>query len=812
MNLSGKRERLVVIGNGMAGVACIEEILKLDPKRYDIAVFGKEKHPNYNRVLLSYILTGEMTLEDITLNDFNWYKEKGISLYTGCRVTEIRRGKRVVVSQDGRETPYDKLILATGSRPFIPPVTGIEKEGVVSFRDIDDCKRIKDASDGSKRAVVMGGGLLGLEAARGLLSLDMEVTVVHLMDRLMERQLDSNASNLLREDLEGYGINVLFEKETVEILGNGKVEGIRFKDGGSLDADIVVMAVGIMPNMELPRSSGVYCEKGVLVSDTMQTYDPSIYAVGECVQHRGMTFGLVAPLFEQAKVLANHLAGDGRLVFVNKPVSTKLKIPGIDLYSAGTISENNGTETIEYIDRGVRVYKKLFLREGKIDGILLYGDTVDGPRLFQHLIEGQDISQKRQYILFGEGMVGKSTTSIDALPDNAIICGCNGVTKGMIVEAIEKKGLFTREDVKKETKASSSCGGCGILVDQILESILGSSFQGRLEPASICECTKYTRDDVIKNIREKRLKSVREIMETLGWETVGCEECRPAMNYYLSMIWPKDYEDDPTSRLVNERLHANIQKDGTFSVVPRMYGGVSSPEELRRIADVAAKYNAPLVKLTGGQRIDILGINKEDLPDVWRDLDMHSGYAYGKAVRTVKTCVGSQFCRYGTQDSLDLGISMEKRFEGLWTPAKIKIGVNGCPRSCAESAIKDVGIIGIVGGWEIYVGGCGGTNIRVADLLTTVESTEDLMEIISAFLQYYREEAHYGERTSKWIQRIGLDAVKRPVVEDTDERKALCNRLDDALSVVTDPWKERTATAVRDNSPVISVSKDINMH
>ncbi|MFQ5354435.1 MAG: nitrite reductase large subunit NirB, partial [Thermodesulfobacteriota bacterium] len=513
--------------------------------------------------------------------------------------------------------------------------------------------------------------------------------------------------------------------------------------------------------------------------------------VGECVQHRGATFGLVAPLFEQARVLANHLAGDGRLSFVNKPVSTKLKVPGIELYSAGVVTGNKGAETIEFFDRGLRKYKKLLVRKNKIEGILLYGDTSDGPRLFAHLMEGRDISEKRHTILFADSISGKPTDAVEAMADETIICGCNGVTKGAIVEAIEKKGLFTREDVERETRAATSCGGCGTLVEQILEATLGSDFQGSSETRGICGCTKYTRDDLVKNIRESRLTSVGAVMDVLGWETVGCEKCRPAINYYVSMVWPRECSDDPTSRVVNERVHANIQKDDTFSVVPRMYGGVTTPEELRRIAEVAEKYSVPLVKVTGGQRLDLLGIEKQDLPAVWGDLGMSSGYAYGKALRTVKTCVGATFCRYGTQDSMGLGVALEKRFEGLWTPAKVKMGVTGCPRNCAESAIKDVGIIGITGGWEVYVGGCGGTRTRGAELLCTVAADEEALEITAAFLQYYREEAVYGERTFQFLKRIGLEAAKKDVVENKSTREELVSRLEEAMSVVSDPWKAR---------------------
>ncbi len=788
--MKDEKKRLVVVGNGMAGAAALEEIIKLDPERYDITVFGKERHPNYNRVLLTELLMEEKSLSEITLNDESWYAERGIELCSGSAIVEIDRARRLVRTASGDETPYDTLILATGSVPFMPPIPGIDKEGVLTFRDIKDCESIRKRAESASGAVVVGGGLLGLEAARGLSALGMDVTVVHLMESLMERQLDSVAADYLREDLEELGIKVLLGKKTESLTGNGSVTGMDFSDGERLDAEMVVMAAGIRPNIELAQKSGIYCERGIVVGDTMQSFDPAIYAVGECTQNRGETFGLVAQVFDQARVVANHLAGDCRLSFKNRPVSTKLKIPGIALYSAGTISE--GGDTIEYHDRGARVYKRLFIKEGRLDGIVMYGDVASGPTLFGRLIAGDDISARRMELLTGAGS-GAGGSPIDAMTDETIICGCNGITKGMVVEAVKTKGLFTLDDVKRETKASTSCGGCSDVVERVLESVLGSSFKSETGERSICACTKYTRDDVIKNIREKELRTVGEVMETLGWETVGCDDCRPALNYYLGMIWPTAAVDDYSSRLVNERFHANIQKDETFSVVPRMYGGVATSDELRRIADVADNYDVPLIKITGGQRIDLLGIPRDKLRNVWKDLDMPSGFAYAKALRTVKTCVGSRFCRFGTQDSLSLGIDMEKALEGLWMPAKVKLGVTGCPRNCAEAPIKDVGVVCVNGGFEIYVGGCGGINTRAGDLMCTVESEEEVLEVTSAFLQLYREEANYGERTFKWIERTGLESVKKAVVGDIEERGELTSRMSIARSVTTDPWAERIA-------------------
>ena len=785
------KEKLVVIGAGMAGLACIEEILKLDTERYEISMFGGEPHLNYNRVLLSHVLRGEKEIKDLYLHDRPWYETRGVKVIAGVKAVELRRKSRAVVFDDRSVAPYSKLILATGSRPFMPKLEGIDKHGVVTFRDLADCDKIKGlAAGGAKKAAVIGAGLLGLEAAYSLLSLGMEVTVVHIADRLMERQLDRQAGALLRADIERLGIKVMLGKETSAVLGNGKVRGLRFKDGSSMEADMAVVSTGVVPNDELARSSGIYCEKGIVVSDIMQTFDPAVYAVGECIQHRGRTFGLVSSVFEQARVLADHLAGSARLIFKDRPSSVRLKIPSIDIYSAGRMDEEC-QDSIEYRDMAEKIYKRLFIKENRLEGILLYGDTSSGPMLFSYMQGNEDISAKRRSLLAGpalSGMAGGET-----LADSAIVCGCNGVTKGAIVDAIRKKGLFTRDDVKRETKAASSCGGCATLVDRLLEETLGVDFQGQREPERLCACTMYSKEDILKNIRENGLKSVDEVMDAMGWLSVGCDTCRPAINYYTSMVWPEHHVEDPTSRLINERVHANIQKDNSFSVIPRMYGGVVSPEELKRIADTAIKYKVQLVKLTGGQRIGLFGLKKEDLPKVWKDIGLPSGYAYGKALRTVKSCVGSLFCRYGTQDSLNLAVTLEKRLEGLWMPAKVKMGVSGCHRNCSESLIKDIGITGISGEWKIYAGGCGGIELKKGDLLAEAKTETEAIEITSAFIQLYREEAEYGERTFKWLERRGIASIRKAVVQDLKSRRALISRLESTLSATKDPWKTKAS-------------------
>jgi nitrite reductase (NADH) large subunit len=575
--------------------------------------------------------------------------------------------------------------------------------------------------------------------------------------------------------------------------------GVRFKDGSEIAADLVVMAIGIRPNTGLAEAAGLYCNRGIVVNDTMQTYDPKIYAVGECAAHRGVAYGLVAPLFEMAKVCANHLAHFGIGRYQGSVSSTKLKVTGIDLFSAGNFAGGDGAEEIVLNDALGGVYKKIVLRDDRIVGTVLYGDTTDGSWYFQLLRDAQSVAGIRDQLMFGQGHLGNSghqgQSRAVAMADTMEVCGCNGVCKGAIVKAIKEKGLFTLDDVRKHTKASSSCGSCTGLVEQILASTVGGAYQpqaAKLKP--LCGCTDYTHEEVRRTIREQKLLSIPAAMKFLEWrEPNGCASCRPALNYYLLCAWPHEVRDDPQSRFINERAHANIQKDGSFSVVPRMFGGITNSDQLRRIADVVDKYKIPTVKVTGGQRIDLLGVRKEDLPKVWRDLDMPSGHAYAKALRTVKTCVGSEWCRFGVQDSTNMGIDLEKDLWRMYAPHKVKMAVSGCPRNCAESGVKDVGVIGVDSGWEIYVGGNGGIKTEVAQFLCKVKTREEVLEYAGAFLQLYREEARYLDRTVHYVKRVGLDEIKKRIVEDAANRKALYARLKHALEGEPDPWKERAA-------------------
>ncbi len=795
-----KKQHLVMIGNGMAGVRTLEELIKLAPDLYDITVFGAEPHPNYNRILLSPVLAGEQTLDEIVLNDWSWYTEHGITLHAGYTVTDVNRAGRTVhaVNAAGEKisAPYDRLLMATGSNPFILPVPGHDLPGVLAYRDIADTQAMIDAAGKYRNAVVIGGGLLGLEAANGLMKRGMNVTVVHVAPTLMERQLDNTAGHMLQQSLEERGMRFLIGAQTQELVAgpDGRVTAVKFKDGTEAPAELVVMAVGIRPNTALAEKMRLHVNRGIVVSDTMQTVtDGRIYAVGECAAHRGIAYGLVAPLFEQGKVVANHLAEFGIGRYQGSLTSTKLKVTGIDLFSAGDFQGGEDTEEIVLSDPFGGVYKKLVIKGDKLVGACLYGDTVDGSWYFKLLREGRSVADIRERLMFGESNIGdtghEGHNKAAAMADSDEVCGCNGVTKGTICKAIKDKGLFTLEEVRKHTKASASCGSCTGLVEQLLMFTAGGDYSASPRTKAMCGCTEHGHQAVRDAIRDNHLLTVQDVMRSLNWQTPdGCPSCRPALNYYLISTWPKEAQDDPQSRFINERSHANIQKDGTYSVVPRMWGGETNASELRRIADVVDKYAIPTVKVTGGQRIDLLGVKKEDLVGVWQDLGMPSGHAYAKALRTVKTCVGSEWCRMGTQDSTQMGKDLERALWRMYAPHKVKLAVSGCPRNCAESGIKDVGVIGVDSGWEIYVGGNGGIKTEVAHFLVKLKTAAEVLEYSGAFLQLYREEGWYLERTVHYIGRVGLDYVKKRILDDAEGRRALWERLQFALDGEPDPW------------------------
>ncbi|GAB2607177.1 nitrite reductase [NAD(P)H] [Paractinoplanes abujensis] len=796
------RQRLVVIGNGMAGARTVEEILARGGD-FAITMFGDEPYGNYNRIMLSNVLAGVEDESGIFLNDLSWYADNGITLHTGTRIERIDRFARMVYATDGTATPYDKLIIATGSRAFVPPIPGLHRpgrgyhQGVFAFRTLDDTRAMIRYAKEHERAVVIGGGLLGLEAARGLQNHLPHVTLIHAAGHLMNAQLNEVAGETLRATIERkLGIEVVVSAQTTEILGKHAVTGVRLADGRVIGCDVVVVAAGIRANAEMAAASGLVVERGIVVDDQMRAQDEDdIYAVGECAQHRGETYGLVAPLWDQAKVLADHLTGVNPFAeYHGSQVATKLKVAGVDVASMGLKEpERDDDESLTFTEPGKGVYKNVIIRDGRLVGATMVGDVKKVAFLMQAFDRGLALPEERAELMFDLGGPA-GEVKVEDMPDDEQVCNCNGVSKGAICSTVQS-GCKTVSGVMDKTRAGKGCGTCKPIVQRIVEWAAGGEVEEDPAASYYVPGIPMPKPELMNAIRLHDLRSVSSVFATLGGE----EDAKSKMGLasLLKMMWGGDYVDERDARFINDRVHANIQRDGTFSVVPQMKGGVTTPAQLRRIAEVAEKHEVPMVKLTGGQRIDLLGIPKEKLPEVWADLDMPSGYAYGKSFRTVKTCVGSDFCRFGVGDSTALGIALEERYQGIEGPGKMKLAVTGCPRNCAEAYVKDLGVVAIDGGkWEIYVGGAAGAHIRKGDLLTTVDSADEVMVLTGRFLQYYRENANWLERTYAFVPRIGIDRVREIVVDDKDGIAAgLDAAMEASVAAYRDPWKDRDQPA-----------------
>lgn len=767
------KQKLILVGNGMAGMRCIEEILKHAPDSFEITIFGSEPHVNYNRIQLSAVLQGT-TFEDITINERAWYHEQNIRLYTGETVIKIDTGKQVVITDINRVVSYDRLILATGSLPFILPVPGADLEGAITFRTIEDCQKMMGTAKRYQTAVVIGGGVLGLEAAKGLLNLGMEVTVVHNGRNLMDRQLDETAAKMLQQELEQQGMSFLFEKETLEFTGKSRVERVGFMDGTQIAADLVVMAVGVRPNIQVAKESGIETNRGILVNDYLETNIPNVYSVGECVEHRGIVYGLVKPLYDQGKILAQRICGVEGKGYEGTVLSTQLKVSGVDVFSVGQFNDER-FKSIEIYDQVDGVYKKLVFDDSKMVGAVLFGDTSDRTRLLDMILKKQDVSDIEKVTLF-QSSSGSGNT-VASMAQSEMICNCNGVTKGAIIEAVQKNGLTTVEQVKKCTKASASCGGCKPLVSDLLSYIQSDDFDELIEHKPLCSCTSLMEDDVVYEMQMKGLSSVQEVMDVLDWQNkTGCATCLPALAYYIGMIYP-EYERQQETLFVSEKMNAILQQDGTYTVVPQMYGGKTTAEQLRTIAEVAEKFRISNVAVTSEQRIHLMGVKEEDLSAVWAALNMTLSATYGNMVQNVKTCIGEHVCRCDKQPSLQLAVNIEKRLEFLTTPYRMKMGVSACMHNGAGSTTKDIGVIGTGLGWEIYVGGSSGRHVRAGELLCLEAAMDNVIEIICCFIQYYRETANYLERTWQWVERVGLVHV-REILFDLELRQQLLMRLE----------------------------------
>ena len=797
------KERLVVIGNGMAGARLVEDVLALGGiDRFDIVMFGDEPYGNYNRILLSGVLAGTHDPRDIFINPLDWYTQSNIRLHAGVRATSVVRDTRTVEGDNGVRERFDRLVFATGSVPFVPPLTGLEgpdgrwRAGVFVFRTLDDCAGMVKYARQCRTAAVIGGGLLGLEAARGLLSLGIQVHVVHLMPHLMDVQLDRRAGRMLSASLSSMGVQVHVERRTRGVLGGESIEGLEFDDGSSLPCDMVVIAAGIRPHVEVARDAGLRVDRGIVVDDGLACPGaPGVYAVGECAQHRGQLYGLVAPLWDQASVLAHRLTGrDPRATYTGSAVSTKLKVAGVDLTVMGDKEPaNDDDEVVTYAESGRGVYKKVIVRDGRITGAILLGDGQAAPRLMQAFDSGEMVPDNRAELLFPSASGDGSASSIADLPDTAQVCNCNGVSKGRIVAAVQE-GCRTLKTLCELTRAGAGCGSCRPQVQALLEHAAGGLVTDDPAAHYYVRGVPLTKPQLVEAIRSRELRSVSAVFGALagGKEDPGS---KAGLASLLRTIWGREYVDERDARFINDRVHANIQRDGTFSVVPRIFGGVTSAAQLRRIADVADKYQVPMVKITGGQRIDLLGLRKEQLPDVWRDLDMPSGHAYTKAFRTCKTCVGTEFCRYGVGDSTGLGIRIEQRFQGLESPHKMKLATAGCPRNCSEATTKDIGAVAIEGGrWEIYIGGAAGSRVRKGDILCVVDTHGEALTFVGRFMQYYREQARYLERTYDFVERLGIERLRRVLVTDEE---GIVARLDadmnKAVADFVDPWLEAAA-------------------
>ena len=794
------RSRLVVIGNGMAGARLVEDVVARAPDAFEITIFGEEPYGNYNRILLSGVLAGTHDPKDIFINPLAWYAEHGVVLHAGVPVTRIDRARKHVVAADGREQPYDKLVIVTGSSPFVPPLdglvtdTGQYRDGIFVFRTLDDCHQIRSFARDVRRAAVIGGGLLGLEAARGLLELGVEVHVIHLARHLMEVQLDEGAGGLLRTALDKLGVHTHLERRTTAVLGAPRVSGLLFDDGSRLDCEMVVVSAGIRPNAALARAAGLTVERGIVVGDDLScANDPDVFAIGECAQHRGQVYGLVAPLWEQAQILADRLTGRNLgALYAGSRVSTKLKVMGVDLSVMGDKEPSPGDEVVQYSEPARGIYKRMLVRDGQLAGAILLGDPDSTPGLLQAFDRGFPLPDNRSEVLFPSARLD-AAFSAATLADDAQICNCNGVTKARLTSAIAD-GCRSLRALCDATRAGTGCGSCKPQVQQVLEAVAGNLVAD--DPASRFYVPSVPLDKpaLVEAIRARNLRSVSAVLAALA---DGREDAKSKVGLasLLKTLWGAEYEDERDSRFINDRVHANIQRDGTFSVIPRIYGGVTSPDHLRRIADVADKHDVKMVKITGGQRIDLLGIRKEKLPEVWRDLGMPSGHAYAKSFRTCKTCVGTDFCRYGVGDSTALGIAIERRFQGLESPHKMKLATAGCPRNCSEATTKDLGAVAIEGGrWEIYVGGGAGSKVRKGDVLCTVNTHDEVLQIMGRFMQYYREHAKYLERTYDFVERLGVARLRRLLIDDAD---GLCAALDAAVQAAVDayvdPWQEAAA-------------------
>ncbi len=765
-------QKIIVVGNGMVGYKFCEKLVQQAPEgQFSITVFGEESYHAYDRVHLSEYFENQ-SFENLEMSTRSWYEENNIELISGELIVSIDREDKTIKSYKGTEMSYDKLVMATGSSAFVPPFEGTEKDGVFVYRTIEDLDAIIDYSKKSKKAAVLGGGLLGLEAAKAMLDLNQETHVIEFASRLMPRQLDEAGSDSLVSKMEDIGVKLHMNKNTTKVAGNGKMTGLEFADETSLDADMLVISCGIKPRDELAKASGLEVgpRGGIVVDDLLKTNDPDIFAIGECALHKNFIYGLVAPGYEMADIVVNQLIGKNDKQFESYDMSTKLKLIGVDVASFGdAICENTPHKPIVFEDNLEGIYKRINISTDgkKLLGGILVGDADAYNMLLQVTLNGMALPPNPEDLILGAR--GGEELGME-LPDSAQICSCENVTKGDICKAIVEDGLEDIAAVKTCTKAGTGCGACSPIVGDIFSEQLKK--MGKTVKKVLCEHFEYSRQELFDIIKVKKINSYEELLNTVG-KGDGCEICKPAVASLMASIWNEMILSDnkDTSQDTNDRYLANIQKGGSYSVVPRIPGGEITPDKLIVIGQVAKKYDL-YTKITGGQRIDLFGARVNDLPDIWEELinaGFESGHAYGKSLRTVKSCVGSTWCRYGLHDSVTFSIEVEERYRGLRSPHKLKSAVSGCRRECAEAQSKDFGIIATEKGWNLYVCGNGGSNPQHAQLLAGDIDSETCLKYIDRFLMFYIKTAEPLNRTATWLNKLegGMDYLIDVVVNDS---------------------------------------------
>lgn len=794
------KERVIVIGNGMVGYKFCERLAEKDSEnKFQIVTFCEEPRPAYDRVHLSEYFTGK-SAEDLSMAKFDWYEENGVELHVGEKVSQIDNAAKRVITSSGKVVNYDKLVMATGSSPFVPPVPGIDKKGVFVYRTIEDLDAIKEYSKGARTCAVIGGGLLGLEAAKAAQDLGLTTHVVEFAPRLMPRQLDEAAGTLLKDVIEDRGIKVHLSKSTSNIAGDGEVKAMEFADGSELKVDMIIVSAGIKPRDELARDAGLEVgpRGGIQVDSYLLTSDPNIFAIGECALYEGMIYGLVAPGYQMADAVSDLLMGN-EATFTGADMSTKLKLIGTDVASFGAVEipvDSNAREIV-INDTHNNLFKKLVISEDgkKLLGGILVGDASAYGTLHQMYLNEMTIKCDPIQLIMPASDGEPAGVGVGDLPDSAQICSCEAVTKGDLCSAIEK-GCSSVAELKSCTKAGTGCGGCVPMMTDLFKQKMRES--GVVVSDRLCEHFDLSRKQMYQVVRATGIQSFDELLEKHG-TGLGCETCKPAAANILASTWNLPILEHSSLQDSNDAFLANIQQDGTYSVIPRIPGGEITPDKLIVIGEVAKKYNL-YMKLTGGQRIDLLGARAADLPPIWKELidaGFESGHAYGKALRTVKSCVGSTWCRFGVQDSTTLAIDIEKRYRGIRSPHKLKGGVSGCTRECAEARSKDFGIIATEKGWNLFVCGNGGITPRHGDLFATDLDRETLIKYIDRFLMYYIKTADKLERTSTWMTKLegGLSHLQDVVINDS---LSICDELESQMAHLIGSYECEWKNAIED--------------